>query len=62
MISAASFCRAVVSARMKRSIVSAVPSSIQRVTSATVKGEAITVAARSAEANGHAERVSGTTT
>jgi hypothetical protein len=47
---------------MKRNSVSAVPSSIQRVTSATVNGEAITVAARSAAANGQVERVSGTTT
>ena len=61
-ISLTSFCRAVVSLRIKRSSESAVPSSIHRVASATVNGEAITVAARSAAANGQVERVSGTTT
>ena len=61
-MSLTSFCRALVSARMKRSSESAVPSSIQRVASATVNGETITVAARNAASNGHVERVSGTMT
>jgi hypothetical protein len=61
-ISLASAWRAAVSARMKRKIWSAVPSSIQRVASATMNGEAITLAALTAAANGQPRRASGATT
>ena len=54
--------RAAVSARMKRRIVSAVPSSIQRVASAAVIGEAITQSARIAALNDQPARASGATT
>ena len=50
------------SARMKRRIVSAVPSWIQRVATAAAIGEAITQSARIAPLNDQAERASGAIT
>ena len=60
-IACASACRSIVSAHGRKSA-SAVPSSIQRVASATVTGEAITVAVRTAAANSQPQRASGATT
>jgi hypothetical protein len=61
-IAAASRWRSIDSRRTAPSKASPVPSAIQRVASATVTGEAITVVVRTAEANSQPERTSGTTT
>ncbi len=62
MIAASNRCRSSNSWRTAASNASAVPSLIQRVASAMVTGDAITVAVRTAEANSQPERTSGTTT
>lgn len=61
-ILAANCWRAKASVRMKRKMASAVPSSIQRVASATVSGYAMILAARIAAAKGQACFASGATT
>ena len=60
-ISRASAWRAAASVRMKRRMASAVPSAIQRVAMAAVRGDAMTVAALNADAKGQPDRLSGTT-
>jgi hypothetical protein len=56
------FCRAIDSWRTAARSASAVPSVIQRVASAIVTGDAITVAVRTDDANNQPERTSGATT
>ena len=62
MIAVTKCCRSVNSRRTAASSASAVPSLIQRVASAIVTGEAITVAVRTDDANSQPERTSGTIT